>query len=146
MRSSLLHDEETLSLKSLEFNESGSVSRRRTIGPLDFSFESQGLRWNSRFLEKSGRARLTLSTHICATPQDLEYLEAVKALIGGAKTVGLHFAIQDQDVILFDHHPLSIPVTPVRLITALSVKIIACIPWINAFKETSTGTLSKDHR
>ena len=144
MRSSLLHNEETLSLKSLEFDEAGTASRRRTIGPLDFSFKSYGLKWSGRFLEKSGRARLTLSTHLYTMPKEPERIEAIEALIKGARAAGFHFTIQDNDMILFDHHPLSIPVTPARLITALSTKVITCLPWIETFRDAASGTLTQE--
>lgn len=141
MSVSILHHEEALSLKSLSFDEEGAVSRRRTIGPLDFSFSSHGLTWGCRFLEKQGRARLTMATSICTVPGRPERMEAIAALIRAAKTAGLHFTIQEGHVLLFDHHPLSIPVTPVRLLTALTKKVLVCRPWAIALQDAASGAL-----
>ena len=95
-------------------------------------------------LEKSGRARLTLSAHLYTIPKEPERVEVIETLIKGARVAGLHFTVQDHDVILFDHHPLSIPVTPARLITALSTKIIMCLPWIEAFRDAASGHLIQE--
>lgn len=138
---SILHHEEALSLKSLSFDESGGVSRRRTIGPLDFTFSSHGLTWSCRFLEKQGRARLTMAAGICSVPGRPERMEAIAALIRAAKTAGLHFTIQEGHVMLFDHHPLSIPVTPARLLAALAKKVVVIQPWVYALQDASSGAL-----
>jgi hypothetical protein len=138
---SILHHEEALSLKSLSFDEAGGVSRRRTIGPLDFTFSSHGLTWSCRFLEKQGRARLTMAASICSVPGRPERMEAMAALLRAAKTVGLHFTIQEGHVLLFDHHPLSIPVTPARLLAALARKVVVSQPWVHALQDASSGAL-----